>query len=919
MPISKEHISKQRAIIDRQAVAEIIDSAVAEHGGAKARPYIVLALQIALAQGRAEISARLVAHPSQGYRAAAEQAFLVDQLIRLIFDHVTTNLYPAGNRSSSERLAILAVGGYGRGEMAPHSDVDIAFITPYKRTAWTEQVVEAMLYLLWDLGLKIGQSSRSLDETVKMAQEDLTIRTALLESRFVWGDRAVYEEASARFWAEVVSRTAPEFVRLKMAERDERHKRMGDSRYVVEPNVKDGKGGLRDLHTLYWIGKYVHRVRSPAALVDVGLLTADEYRRFHQAENFLWSVRCHMHDITNRAEDRLTFDLQREVAERMQFASRPGRSDVERFMQYYFLNAKTVGDLTGLFLAHLDESLAKKGRRFLPSMTRRPRKLNGFQLDRGRLALPEDDFFAKDPIRLIEIFQLADKFELEIHPLAMRAAQRDARLIDNAVRRDKRANSLFLDVLTSPRDPETVLRWMNESTIFGRFVPDFRRVVAQMQFDMYHHYTVDEHSIRAIGLLAEIEKGDLKADHPLSTAIMRQIVSRRVLFVATLLHDIAKGRGGDHSVLGAEVAEALCPRLGMSEAETETVAWLVRHHLLMSATAFKRDLADFKTILDFAQVVTSPERLRLLLVLTVVDIRAVGPGVWNSWKRQLLADLFEATEEVLRLGHKQRGRDERVKAKKETLETRLGLSKTSFAKLAKRFPDPYWIAEPDDIIERNAKLLLAKSDTNLSIDACYYAERGATLVTVYAADHAGLFYRIAGAIHLAGGNIIDARIHTSTDGMAVDNFLVQDPLGRPFREQSQIERLQRSIEDALANRGQMTPKLQSKPVALRRAEAFSVAPSVLVDNQASNRFTVVEINARDRPALLNNLALGLFQSKVMLHSAHIATYGERAVDTFYITDLFGGKIESKSRLKSLETRLLDAAAGIETETLKSVA
>jgi [protein-PII] uridylyltransferase len=896
MPISKELISKQRAIIDRQAVAEIIDSAVAKHGGAKARPYIVLSLQTALAQGRAEISARLVAHPSQGYRAAAEQAFLVDQLIRLIFDHVTTNLYPAGNRSSSERLALLAVGGYGRGEMAPHSDVDIAFITPYKRTAWTEQVVEAMLYLLWDLGLKIGQSSRSLDETVKMAQEDLTIRTALLESRFVWGDRAVYEEASARFWAEVVSRTAPEFVRLKMAERDERHKRMGDSRYVVEPNVKDGKGGLRDLHTLYWIGKYVHRVRSPAALVDVGLLTADEYRRFHQAENFFWSVRCHMHDITNRAEDRLTFDLQREVAERMRFASRPGRSDVERFMQYYFLNAKTVGDLTGLFLAHLDESLAKKGRRFLPSMTRRPRKLNGFQLDRGRLALPEDDFFAKDPIRLIEIFQLADKFELEIHPLAMRAAQRDARLIDNAVRRDKRANSLFLDVLTSPRDPETVLRWMNESTIFGRFVPDFRRVVAQMQFDMYHHYTVDEHSIRAIGLLAEIEKGDLKADHPLSTAIMRQIVSRRVLFVATLLHDI-----------------------GLSEAETETVAWLVRHHLLMSATAFKRDLADFKTILDFAQVVTSPERLRLLLVLTVVDIRAVGPGVWNSWKRQLLADLFEATEEVLRLGHKQRGRDERVKAKKEILETRLGLSKTSFAKLAKRFPDPYWIAEPDDIIERNARLLLAKSDTNLAIDACYYAERGATLVTVYAADHAGLFYRIAGAIHLAGGNIIDARIHTSTDGMAVDNFLVQDPLGRPFREQSQIERLQRSIEDALANRGQMTPKLQSKPVALRRAEAFSVAPSVLVDNQASNRFTVVEINARDRPALLNNLALGLFQSKVMLHSAHIATYGERAVDTFYITDLFGGKIESKSRLKSLETRLLDAAAGIETQTLKSVA
>ena len=440
-----------------------------------------------------------------------------------------------------------------------------------------------------------------------------------------------------------------------------------------------------------------------------------------------------------------------------------------------------------------------------------------------------------------------------------------------------------------------------------------------MQFDMYHHYTVDEHTIRAIGLLAEIERGDLKGDHPLSTAIMRQIIGRRVLFAATLLHDIAKGRGGDHSILGAQVAENLCPRLGLSAAETETVAWLVRHHLLMSATAFKRDLSDFKTILDFAQVVKSPERLRLLLVLTVVDIRAVGPGVWNSWKRQLLADLFEATEEVLRLGHKQRGRDERIAAKKATLETKLQIPKAAFTKLAKRLSGPYWIAEPDDIIERNARLLIANINADLAIDACYYPERGATLVTVYASDHAGLFYRIAGAIHLAGGNIIDARIHTSTDGMAIDNFLVQDPIGRPFRESAQIKRLQNSIRDALENRGQTSPKLQSKPVALRRAEAFSVAPAVLVDNLASNRFTVIEINARDRPALLNNLALALFQSKVTLHSAHIATYGERAVDTFYVTDLLGGKIESKTRLKSLENRLLEAAAGQHDDKMQSAA
>ena len=302
-----------------------------------------------------------------------------------------------------------------------------------------------------------------------------------------------------------------------------------------------------------------------------------------------------------------------------------------------------------------------------------------------------------------------------------------------------------------------------------------------------------------------------------------------------------------------------------------------------------------------------------------VDIRAVGPGVWNSWKRQLLSDLFEATEEVLRLGHKQRGRDERIAMKKGALESKLGLSSVAFSSLSKRLPGPYWIAEPDDIIERNARHLLANGDTELAIEACYYPQRGATLITVYAADHPGLFYRIAGAIHLAGGNIIDARIHTSTDGMAVDNFLIQDPVGRPFREQDQLDRLSRNIEEALSNRSKLNTRLDARPKALRRADAFKIAPSVFIDNQASNRFTVIEVNALDRPALLNNLALALFQSKVTLHSAHIATYGERAVDTFYVTDLLGGKIEGKSRLKALEARLIDAAIGYRGSEIRQVA
>lgn len=900
-----DSIPHRRAIVDRRALADDL-AALDAPDTMRLRQAAALRLKQALEDGRAEIARRLIDHPAKGHESAASGAFLMDQLLRTLWDFTLTRLYPNSNPSNAERMTLIAVGGYGRGEMAPHSDVDIGFITPWKQTGWSEQVIESMLYSLWDMGLKVGHSSRSLDEMIREAKADVTVCTALVEARYIWGDTALYDEAAARFKAEIQAGGARTFIAQKLAERDERHRKMGDSRYVVEPNVKEGKGGLRDLHTLFWIGKFAHGVREPGDLVEAGLLTKLEYRQFRRAENFLWAVRCHLHNLAGRGEDRLTFDYQREIAERMRYADRPGKSKVERFMHFYFLQAKMVGDLTGVFLAHLDEKFAARGSRFgLPRIRRSPRKLKGFVLDRGRLALPSDDFFREDPVRLLELFQLADLHKLEVHPLAMRAANRDAKLIADW-RDDPRANALFMDVLTSPRDPETVLRWMNEAGVFGQFVPDFGRVVAQMQFDMYHHFTVDEHTIRAVGLLNRIEKGDLKEDHPLSTSILDQIASRRALYVAVLLHDIAKGRGGDHSVIGAEIALKLGPRFGLTAAETETVSWLVRYHLLMSATAFKRDLSDFKTILDFAEVVQSPQRLMMLLILTVVDIRAVGPGVWNGWKRQLLTNLFDSAEEVLRLGHKQRGRSERIAAKQIALAQAVDGDTDGFVR---RLPDPYWVAEPEDVIERNARFVGRVGDAQLSVEATVYPDRGATLVTVYAADHAGLFYRIAGAIHAAGGNIIDARIHTTRDGMALDNFLVQDPLGRPFDDPGQLARIETGIAEALANRAKLTERLAAKPLPRLRADAFTIEPNVLIDNKASNRFTVIEVQARDRPALLHHLAYALFQSKVTIHSAHVATYGERAVDTFYVTDLTGDKITAVLRLKSLERRLLDATAG----------
>jgi [protein-PII] uridylyltransferase len=895
-------IDNRRAIIDRRAVA---DRLAALGRGKKVTAQAGEILCEALKGGRAEIESRLSQEPGNGRAAARGTAFLHDQLVRLAYDFVCEHLI----EEPVEGLSLVGLGGTGRGEMAPFSDLDLMFLTAKAATPGQERAAEAVLHLLWDLKLKVGHSMRSAPQLIGLAKKDMTVRTAFLEARWLWGEEKLFDAAMRRFRKEVVSGTAAEFVTAKLTERDERHVKMGDTRYVVEPNVKDGKGGLRDLHTLYWIGKYVHGVERPADLVGAGLLTAAEFRRFDRAERFFWSVRCHLHLLAGRAEERLSFDYQPRIAEKMNYAERPGKSAVERFMQFYFINAKTVGDLTGLFLAQLDEQLGKKGFRFaLPTIRRRPKRLGGFMLDRGRIAIPNDEFFRANPVRLLELFALAAREQLEIHPTAMRAATRDAVLIDRKVRDDPRANALFIEVLTCINRPELVLRWMNEAGVFGRFVPDFGRVVAQMQFDMYHHYTVDEHSIRAIGLLAAIERGELKQDHPISTAILqRQIASRRVLYVAVLLHDIAKGRGGDHSVIGAEIALRLCPRLGLDPAETETVSWLVRYHLLLSSTAFKRDLADPKTIEDFVRQVQSPERLRLLLILTVVDIRAVGPGVWNEWKRTLLRTLFEAAEERLRLGHKQHGRSELVQARQKDLAKALGWKASAAKAHAKRLPDSYWLAEPPPWQAANARQVAEAEarigDANPNVVIEDDQESGATRVSIFTLDREGLFYRICAGLASAGANIIDARIHTTKDGMALDNLLVLDGRAQPYRDRRQRARLARAVESALIS--PEPPPLPSAEPA-KRTSAFEVAASVAIAERASTRTTVVEVNARDRPALLAALTAAIHAEGHTIHSAHIATYGERAVDVFYLTAPSGTKL-SGEQIAALRERLLDAA------------
>src|SRR5437868_6055525 len=569
------NILRQREIIDRRALAENLAQAIAASGKPTAdRSVLLPALREALAHGRAEIRRRFETEGSAP-RAVREQCFLVDQLIRALHDFVTGTVYPLANPTEGEKLAIVAVGGYGRGEMAPFSDIDLLFLLPYKRTPHTEQVIEYLLYLLWDLGLKVGQAVRSVADCLRYAKADLTIRTALLETRYIWGEQALFNELQQRFDSEILRGTAAQFVEAKLAERDARHIRVGDSRYQLEPNVKEGKGGLRDLHTLYWIAKYIYRVDDVSKLVELGVLSAEESQRFERAQTFLWTVRCHLHYLAGRAEERLTFDLQTEMGRRMGYTDHAGTRGVERFMKHYFLIAKEVGDLTRIFCAILEADQRHKRRLPWIRWGTGRRSLDGFVIDGERLTIPSEDFFKTDPVGLLRLFHVSQQHDLDIHPRALRAVTQSLRLIDGKLREEPEANRLFLEILASKKDPETALRRMNEAGVFGRFIPDFGRVVAQMQYDMYHVYTVDEHTLFAIGILHKVETGQLKEELPVATQIMPTIQSRRALYLATLLHDIAKGRGGDHSVLGEQVAYKLGPRLGLTAEETETVAWPV--------------------------------------------------------------------------------------------------------------------------------------------------------------------------------------------------------------------------------------------------------------------------------------------------------------------------------------------------------
>ncbi|MCB2128408.1 MAG: [protein-PII] uridylyltransferase [Rhodobacteraceae bacterium] len=872
-----------------------------------ARPVIVEMIAAAQAEVTAAIASDFADHPRRARQTVYSYAMLMDAIVKCVFHLASEVLHPQPMPTKVEALAVMAVGGYGRAEMAPQSDVDLLFLTPWKITAWAESVIESMLYILWDLRLKVGHASRTVKDCLRLGREDFTIRTALLERRFICGHQPLAAELKTRLRDDLFKGTSIEFIEAKLAEREERHKRQGGQRYVLEPNVKEGKGGLRDLQTLYWIGKYIHAVRHADELVAQGLLKREEYQTFAAAEDFLWAVRCHLHLITRRPQDQLTFDLQVEVAARMGYADGAGRRAVEHFMQDYFRHATHVGELTRVFLTALEERHAKK-EAMLAGLLRRSRRKTreGFRVDRGRINIVDEKAFLANKLNLLRLFEEGLRTGNLIHPEAMRVVVQNLSMIDDEMREDKEATRIFLDLMLKHGNPERALRRMNELGVLSAFIPEFEPIVAMMQFNVYHHYTVDEHTIQTISTLAQIERKELIEELPLSSSILDAGVNRRVLYVALLLHDIGKGRPEDHSILGAQIARKVAPRLGLTPEESETVEWLVRYHLTMSDMAQKRDISDPRTVRDFAKIVKTRKRLDLLTVLTVCDIRGVGPNTWNNWKAMLLRRLYAETADALEAGLENINAGKREAEAKRALRDALSdWDAKDVRKETARHYGPYWqgLATAAQVVF--AKLLRDIPDNAIRIDIKPDPDHDATRACFALADHPGIFSRLAGALALVGANVVDARTYTTKDGYATAVFWVQDSEGHPY-EAERLPRLRTMIQKTLKGEVIARDALKDRDKIKKRERQFQFPTHVTFDNDGSEIYTIVEVDTRDRPALLYDLTRTLAASNIYIASAVIATYGAQVVDTFYVKDMFGLKLHTKSKQDSLERKLRQA-------------
>lgn len=876
------------------------------------RNEILSTLNNVIDSARTNAEKSLIEHGS-GLRTARSISRFQDDLIKIIYEYVINYVCISNGPMEEENLCLVAVGGYGRGTLAPFSDIDLLFLYPNKLTTWTESVIENILYILWDLGFKVGHATRNLQQCLKSSKSDFTIRTSILEARYIHGEITLFDNLIDKFNEEIVAKTADEFIEMKLEERDQRHLTYGSSRYLVEPNIKESKGGLRDLHTLFWIGKYLYRPEKIEDLVkNHQFLTRAEFNRFAKAEDFLWVVRCHLHFLSNRDNEILTFDKQLELASRLGYSTRDGQRDVERFMKHYFMTAKEVGNLTRIVCSSLEDRSIKSEPRLykvLDNIFTVKKKNENFYTRKGRLYKKDEFDFYKNRIDLIRLFMISDQDNVLLSPQIIQSITRSLRYIDSSVRNSKSANKILLDIFSNATDPEVTLRTMNDTGVLGKFLPEFGKVEGMSLFNLYHNFTVDEHLLKTVGHMNKIIKGEFEQPHPFNKNFSAGLKNKRVLLIAAFLHDIGKGRKQDHSIIGANIAEKICSRLGMKKNEIEQVSWLIKYHLYMSDVAQKRDLYDVKTIVDFASIIKNQANLDNLLALTVADIMSVGPNIWNAWKSGLLKTLYLQTTDYFNGGNKsgQKSITAKFDAQDKFIEHVSDWPKRLINSYLARFNDSYWITTKLEDQIRHAHILKDKDskDISLEIFGSKNEQNNTTSITLIGPDYPNLLATLAGACLLLDANIVDAQIETTVDGIAIDTISVS----REFNDQDEdrrIGKISQIIKDSLGGVLSLDTELSKKKKNVQHEKTFKVRNKINITNEVSNNSTVVEVEARDKPGLLFQITNILKETNINIKSAHIVTFGERANDVFYITNLFGEKIDSEEKLNRIRDLILSS-------------
>ena len=850
---------------------------------------------------------------ASGAWLVANVTIMTDLLIKKLFQSVNRDLGPSGRRKDRDQITLVALGGYGRGELNPYSDIDLMFLHNGKDPQRVQDIANKVLYFLWDMRLDVGYSVRTPADCIEMSQADSTVRTALLDSRFLIGSRILFSGFEKLLFTQIVAKGSEHFIRNKVEERKKRLEKYGSSVYILEPNIKEGEGGLRDLHTALWVAKIRYKVNDPRELIVKGIISEEELQAYQNALSYLWRVRNELHYLSGRKNDQLTFEAQLRLASLFDYADRGKVLGVEEFMRDYYMHATRVEHLASTIITRCavrDEGPIK----FLGYFTRRPIG-EGFYVLKGELIIPNEAVIAEGPGRLMKIFEYAQKQGVKLNIRVKELIRKSLHLVNDRFRRNREVNQSFINILNSKKGVPETLRLMHHLEFLNHYIPEFERTYCKVQHDLYHIYTIDIHSLFAVEELVRLWDGVHRSDLPLLSKLAAEVENRTALILAVLLHDIGKGEGNRHADRGADMMPTLSRRMGLSREESERLEFLIRTHIDMAHIAQRRDLNDEQMIIQFARKIETTVNLKMLYLLTYADIRAVGPDVWTGWKSMLLQELYEKAFQVLERGNFMlEASSERTRNVKKRVAALLedDLPAAAVKLELKGMTTRHLLSNQPEVLAGHVRLLHELTSHNPLVMKVTHdqldQDKGYSTFTICTFDHPGLFAMITGVMAANGMNILGAQIHTGSNGKVVDILQVNSPQGYVIIDENRWKRLYEEMEQVLSGVVKVKELVEKRdrPTLLVQRGKPRFPSRVEIDNGISEEYTVIDIYTHDKVGLLYQITSTITELGLYIDVSKISTKVDQVADVFYVKDIFGQKIKDEARCAEIQARLLAA-------------